>query len=230
MPAFSPLTPRRQRVIAGLFAALIAAPCVDARAQGKSFFFATRSACLASGLFKPRECDFAFANAQTELRERAPSFVGKFDCVLRFHLCERRLVGAAEGVAAPIRYAPEMLGVEISDLRDGGKASPVLAVASPPGLLRAHPIERLYVAPPHVVQTPPPSATLRADRFEPFAVAAPARGWTPFVTRRNDDDAQASLQRARAAAYDAGDAQDEAPDSEAESHRRERLRRAPFVE
>ena len=55
---------------------LLIAPSPCAYAAGQSFFFATREACVASGMFNERECENAFADAQNELLGRAAEMRG----------------------------------------------------------------------------------------------------------------------------------------------------------
>lgn len=156
------------------FLLAIGVGCPEGRARtlGKSYFFATREACAASGAFRKRDCDAAFANAFDELRDRAPSFSSRGDCQLRFRLCELRRddVLAASGFSAPPTYAPLALGVEIADAGAGAVAAPVLAVETPLGMFPAQPVSRAYAQRAsrtrelNELRLAPPT-----DRFEPFS-------------------------------------------------------------
>ncbi len=203
---------------AGLLCAIISAPTC-AFASGKSFFFATKQACAASGDFTATECENAFANAQTEVLGRAPSFSAKFECQLRFSICVRRVSTTPEN-ATVVRFGPEMLGVEISGLRNAEVASPVLAVATPPGLFQSHPISRSEVTPGQelVVHR---GQILPAGRFEPFNSFKVVGGWAPFPSENEISDQSVASQ-----SHDVADLSDEGR----AAARRERLKNAPFVE
>jgi hypothetical protein len=202
----SSVAPLAMAAAAALWLAAAPAGAVPA---GKSFFFATREACAASGFFPRRECDIAFANALTELRARAPTFPSRIDCVLRFSLCERRAAGEGD-------YAPAMLGVEIVGASSGGVAAPVLAVENPRGMFPGRSIARLYVAPtPDLREEAAPVEIPRADRFTPFR-AVQAGGWSPFEALAADDPPPAAEM-------------DWAKHGETPEQRRERLRNAPFI-
>lgn len=84
----------------------------------KSAFFASERACVSSGAFSPRECADAFDRVETLLRERAPKFAKKSECVLQFHLCNK----------SEDAYRPAALGVEIVRSRKDLVALPMLAV------------------------------------------------------------------------------------------------------
>ncbi len=203
---------------------LCAAPTMAA-GGGKSFFFATRDACYASAIFRKWECDNAFANASAQVRARAPTFAAKFECQLHFQLCQRRVDAAPETEAEleaesdSLRYGPEMLGVEIFEGPAGIVTSPVLAVASPPGMFEAQPIARLVESAEEPEK--PKGAILPADRFLPLSTVKVDRGWSPF------SQAPASA-AAPTAQRDAE--KDDPADEKSLTQRRERLRSAPFVE
>lgn len=117
-----------------LLGAAFAGALPAAAESGKSFFFATRRACVESRYFPRSQCENAFNNVEAELRARAPTFAKKTECALRFGICE--------GDPQSRRFAPTMIGVEIFDARSGGKASPVLGKPNPAGLFAAHGIAR----------------------------------------------------------------------------------------
>jgi hypothetical protein len=113
------------------------APCAPAHAgkgllppppaaNGKSYFYASRRACASAGQFSEQDCAAAFERVDALLRERAPKFADRIDCVVQFKLCEQ----SAEG------YLPAVLGVEIVRAPKGLVALPMLAIESPPELLR----------------------------------------------------------------------------------------------
>jgi hypothetical protein len=117
--------------------AALVAPCAPAAAgkrllppppinAGKSYFFASRRACASAGYFSEQECAAAFERADALLRERAPKFADKYDCVLQFKMCDRD----AE------TYLPASLGVEIVRSPKGMTAFPMLAVETPADWLR----------------------------------------------------------------------------------------------
>jgi hypothetical protein len=93
---------------------------------GPSAFFASERACASSGRFSTQECAEAFDRVDALLRERAPKFADKVDCVLQFHLCARSDDG----------YRPAALGVEIIRARKALIALPMLAVETGPDLWR----------------------------------------------------------------------------------------------
>lgn len=189
---------------------------------GPSYFFATRAACAASWIFNKLECDNAFANAEDEMRERAPGFATKFDCERRFRLCMNR---ASDAVAASQEssggpFSPEMLGVEISSVGDGRVATPVLAVVNPPGMFRARPVSRLDPAAVPSGQSQIP----RADRFESFRAGASSGARSSFETLSHLGGKSAEFTEPQPA--DPGP-----PESErARGKRRELLKNTPFVE
>jgi uncharacterized protein YgiB involved in biofilm formation len=184
----------------------------QARPIAKSYFFATREACAASGAFRKRDCEAAFANAFVQLREQAPSFSSRIDCQLRFRLCEiRRDDAASERSAQPI-YGPVALGVEIADTGAGAvAAAPVFAVETPPGMFPARPVSRAYENHEQNALLAPPT-----DRFEPFSrLRAPnsnelieASGFSAFIQEKGGGSQSRETQQ----------------------DRRARLRNAPLVE
>ncbi len=202
---------------AGFLCAIISAPTC-AFAAGKSFFFATRQACAASGNFNASECENAFANAQSEVLSRAPSFSAKFECQLRFTICTR-LVSTTPENAGAVRFGPEMLGVEISGPRNA-EVTPVLAVTNPPRMFQSHPISHIEVTPGQelVVHR---GQILPAGHFEPFNSFKVVGGWAPFPAE-ND----ISVQSIASQSHDVADLSEEAR----AAARRERLKNAPFVE
>jgi hypothetical protein len=108
-----------------------------------SRFFASPEACRGSGVFSPADCAAAFARAADLMRERAPHFSDRIECVLAFKACVRQ-----ERQDGP--YLPAMLGVEMIKGRGGAIARPALAVETPEGLFRdptPKPEPRVAVAP-----------------------------------------------------------------------------------
>lgn len=218
----------RLRVICLVASGFLPAAGADAATPGKSYFFATRDACVASGVFLQRECDAAFANASAELVDRSPRFATGADCRLRFHLCEMRRVAPEEDretAAAeeePGRFVPMALGVEMVATGKGVMAAPVLAVETPASLFPKVAVARAYEA----RDTEPPkkeaanSTILPADHFEPFRKRRPFDGAATF------------------SAYALGALGDtphiEAAQSfasqESPEERRARLKNAPFIE
>ncbi len=144
-------------------------------------FFASPEACVASFMFEKRECANAFANAASELNRIVGKGMDKVDCRMRFRLCETQS-------AAPKRerldlYVPAMLGVELSKSRKGWRATPIIAVEFPSGLLRPQPISHLAVAPP----APSPAAP------------APPPKWLVSVTAAFADQVQIGARAKRSA-------------------------------
>jgi hypothetical protein len=95
-------------------------------ANGKSFYFASPGACASSGQFSAEDCAAAFVRVAALIRERAPKFAEKYECVLQFKMCEADDAG----------YLPTTLGVEIVRSSKGLVARPMLAVETPGDLLR----------------------------------------------------------------------------------------------
>lgn len=214
----APLLRPRTSCVPALSAALVfAAGFAQAGpAPGKSYFFATRDACVASGMFARRECDKAFFNARAQLRDRAPGFATGGDCRLKFRLCEMRRVDREEG--GGVVFSPLALGVEMMVTLRGVEAAPTLAVETPPGLLPRYPVARVYAAREKEAQRreePGQTAILPADRFEPFSKRKPFEGavtFNAYALGASDDDARSYAAQ------------------ESPQERRERLRSAPFIE
>ncbi len=182
---------------------------MPAAPMGKSYFFATRGACLASNAFTRQECVAAFANAYAEWRDRAPHFASGVDCRLRFALCELQR-GASD-------YVPTALGVEIAPTPNGAFAAPVMAVETPRNLFPKQPIARDYAARGDWATRRAAQAgdgNLPTDRFEPFS-------------KRPRIVASFSFNYASLGVME-GDASHSSVETLAE--RRARLRRAPFIE
>ncbi len=205
-----------QLAVIGLACSLSNPTPASAVGGGKSFFFATRDACYASEIFRKWECDNAFANAAEQMRDHAPGFESKVECQLRFQLCERRLEQESEAEVEVVRYAPEMLGVEIFNDPAGVMTAPVLAVANPPGMFKASPIARTLAPTPAPQPEKAPSSILPADRFQPLSITKVGRGFAPF-------DWSEAREPPASQQFENGDDQSLA-------QRRERLRSAPFVE
>ncbi len=121
----------------------------------KTSFFATSAACVASRAYSKRECDNAFSNALLQIAAHRLAFGNRIDCILRFHLCERR--GAASPSGRDELFAPVVLGVEIERTKRGSVSAPVFAAPTPPGLMTPQSIETAYA----------PSAPRAANRLEP---------------------------------------------------------------
>lgn len=206
-------------VAAGALLALLAADFADAAALGQSHFFATREACRASGAFHKRDCDVAFANAETELRDRAPTFPSRAECRLKFHYCEaRRLAGEGEE-AETVGFSPLALGVEMVAAPRGVEAAPVLAVETPPSLFPHYPISRQYVARDKAPASDAAlayNAILPADRFAPFPRNSAVSAIAKFVPAAPAAEEEVPVNVA---------SHEETPEE-----RRARLKNAPFVE
>lgn len=183
--------------------ATLAAPAPVA-AGGGSFLYASRYACESSGIFRRRECEIAFANAQTELQERTETFVSRGRCEARYRLCEKQQ--SDESV-----YRPALLGVEIFAGRDRGVVAPVLGIETP-RLFSGRPITRLIEPRPMTEHWTPimPSCRFRlagsehamraelvdmADGVDETPVAEPAT-----VTRERESARERS-ERLRAAPF-----------------------------
>jgi hypothetical protein len=205
---------------------------------GKTYFYATRDACVAAGAFSGRECAAAFANARAQLHDRAPRFAGSGECRLHFRICEPVRVeipadeAGSEGASDPMSYAPmeetafapSALGVEIVASRNGVVAAPTLAIETPERLFPYFPVTRPY-EPTQEGQSiaarsdganrreQQNAAILAPDHFEPFSRRRPVAGATTFTA--------SALGAIEATARPGGETPDE---------RRMRLRNAPFVE
>jgi hypothetical protein len=139
--------------------------------QGKSVFFASRDACASSSQFSERACDDAFDRVATLIRERAPKFVDKVDCVLEFKMCEADEAG----------FRPTVLGVEIVRSANGGvSVLPMLAVDTPAYMTREpEPTqERARTGAP----SPYGVLALEAASFTPASAPAPSlKGYHQFI-------------------------------------------------
>ncbi|HXY59017.1 MAG TPA: hypothetical protein VEH76_10605 [Methylocystis sp.] len=170
----------------------------------KPAFYATSAACVAAGQFKKQECENAFANAATEMREEQLSSPSRVDCILRFRLCER---SGQEGL-----YAPVALGVEMVRTSGVAYSTPVLAVATPQGLLPSRPTVAL--APPPFDETRPIMG-LPTDHFERIDPRSVREAWSHFIPRQPEEIPAAFVTEA---------------DSESMQARRARLQTAPYIE
>lgn len=220
----------RARAETTIFVAIVAA-CLplspaSAATAGKTYFFATREACVASGAFTRQDCVAAFVNSSAQLRDRAPRFASNGECRERFQLCELRrdlpLDGEASAYAEAesFAYIPLALGVEMVVTARGPEAAPTLAVETSARLFPKCPVSQPYSERETETRPATPegrTAILPADRFEPFPKKAPmdARAaFSPFTL--------GSLQQSEP---HGGGASEETP-----AERRARLRRAPFIE
>ena len=187
---------------------------------GKSYFFASRDACVSSGAFRKKECDAAFANAEVELRDRAPGFASRAECRLKFHYCEARRVEPPSGDENDaVAYSPLALGVEMTLGPRGAEAAPVLAVETPQSLFPRFPVSREYVSrqrEPRQDEALAYNAILPADRFGPFPRTSASGALARFVSPAPPAETAAPL--------------DIASHEETPQERRARLRNAPFVE
>ncbi len=198
---------------------------VLAATPGKTYFFATRDACVASGAFGPRECAAAFSNARLQLEDRAPRFSTAGECRLKFRLCEATRAAPQEGDAMayaatePVAYTPMALGVEMTATAKGAESAPTLAVDTRARLFPYHPVSRVYdarrgdAAPLESAAQNP--AILAADRFEPFSKRKPADGASTFTA--------SALGAIEGMTHDA-------ISSESPAERRARLKAAPFIQ
>lgn len=193
---------------------------------GKTYFFANRDACVASGAFGARECAAAFANARMQLRDRAPRFTSLGECRLKFRMCELSREEPQEGDAEAIAYAPDdavvayspmALGVEMIASARGAESAPTLFVDTRARLFPYYPVSRPY-EPRHyeavgsVVENP---SILSADRFEPFKKRKLIGGVSTFTA-----SALGAIEGAT----------NDAPPSETPAQRRARLKAAPFIQ
>lgn len=178
--------------------------------KGKSFFFATREACVASEVFTRQECAMAFANVRAELADRAPTFASVFECRLRFGICEARRDRAG--------FSPTGIGVEIVVSAQGVRVVPAMAVETPGRLFPKVPLTREYAAQGDFSSQQSgdlpkgDSSILPTDRFEPFA-------------KRPEIQAQFSFNYSSLGAIEGGRPQVQ----ETAEQRRARLRSAPFI-
>lgn len=225
------------RVALFLSVLCLAATVDDAAAAtlGKTYFFATRNACAASGAFSPRECAAAFANAHAQLQDRAPRFASSAECRLHFRICELiRTESSSEDAmsyapAEELAYAPSALGVEIAASPNGVEAAPTLAVETRERLFPYYPVSKPYEPGQEGASVQvrddlgkrsgdrreqQNAAILSPDHFEPFSRRRPVAGATTFTA-----SALGAIQEAAGG-----------PGDETREARRMRLRNAPFVE
>jgi hypothetical protein len=185
--------------LAAVGALALAGP-TPAMAAG-TFLYATSHACASSGIFRRRDCEIAFTNAQTDVRARTEAFSSRGRCEARYRLCEKDDDGA---------FRAALLGIEIvGGGRNNWSAAPVLGVETP-RLFANRPISRLIE--PMTQSWTPILATGH------FRMGGPARE-TASVEPGDVLDGEAEAPRPALPAT-----------RESESARRERLRSAPFIE
>ena len=185
----------------------------------RPYFFASREACVVSGAFRKRDCAAAFANAEAELRDLAPTFATRADCRLKFHYCEARQIRSEGEDADSIAYSPLALGVEMTASARGVEAAPVLAVETPPSLFPPHPVSREYLARARESSEDDAlayNAILPAHRFAPFPKNSAAGALAKFATPAPRAEEEPPV--------------DIASHEETPEERRARLKNAPFVE
>jgi hypothetical protein len=149
--------------------------CIEATAsQGrKTYFFATREACIASGRFQNWECTAAFTIALDQLSNHAPSFSSLDECQFRFRLCSRRQS------ETETLYAPQALGIEIDATPNGSIVAPTLAIETPMGMLPPQPVSRTTESQEaDRIGSRDVELAPRSDGFEPF------RGGSVVVPRK----------------------------------------------
>jgi uncharacterized protein YgiB involved in biofilm formation len=212
------------RFVFALFATMMTiagnSPRAGAAPLGKLYFFATREACAASGVFRKSECDAAFTNAFDQLRDRAPSFASRADCQIRFRLCEpQRNESATLSTSGERRsYMPLAIGIEIARAGKGAVAAPALAVEAPRGMFAAQPVSRAYV-PGELGRDPNDTvkgAATPADRVEPLSAGGAL-------------DPQRSIEASGVTNVEQKKGES-SPPRETPQERRIRLRNAPLVE
>lgn len=186
---------------------------------GKTYYFATREACLASGAFSARECAMAFANARAQLRDHAPRFPASGECQLHFRICQAAGPGASDEDAPPdgAEYVPSALGIEMIASATGVEAAPTLAVEPQTRLFPLYPVSKSYEPEQagqsvHAKGEQQNAAILPTDHFEPFSRRKPFAGKMTFTA-----SALGSIDAPR-------------DGIESPEQRRLRLRMAPFVE
>jgi hypothetical protein len=208
-PRTAPGSGRRATIALVAFGAALSAlePSAPAVAGG-SFLFATPHACASAGIFRRRECEIAFSNAQTELQERTETFSSRRRCEARYRLCEK-------SDSDESAFRPVLLGVEIMGRRERWAVAPVLGVETP-RLFSGRPISRIVAPRPMTERWTP---ILAGDRFRLGGAGAATAGAEPFDDA--DFEAQAQARAPEPAAIATRESADE---------RRERLRSAPFVE
>jgi Protein of unknown function (DUF1190) len=104
-------------------------------AGSRSHFFASPQACASAGEFSRVDCTAAFGHVADLIRERAPKFTDKYECIMQFRLCEKDAAS----------FLPAALGVEVRQSPKGLIALPVLAVETPRDMLR----DPVALAPDH---------------------------------------------------------------------------------
>ncbi len=195
-----------------------------AATYGKTYFFATRDACVASGAFSSRECASAFANARAEMRDKAPRFSAVGECRLHFRLCQpafgdapAREVLSYSPVEEPA-FVPQALGVEMIASSKGVEAAPTLAVETRNRIFPYFPVSKGYEAEEGASRQAKASqkndAILSPERFVPFAGRKPFTGAVTFAAT-----ALGAIEGATDAAL-----------AETREQRRQRLQSAPFVQ
>lgn len=108
-----------------VFVALLA-PALARAQNSNSHFFASRDACRGSGAFSTADCAAAFDRVAVLMRERAPHFADRMECVLRFRSCERQ----------ETYFQPAAIGVEMVKGPRGPVAIPALAVETTASMFR----------------------------------------------------------------------------------------------
>ncbi|KAF2992326.1 DUF1190 domain-containing protein [Methylocystis sp. MJC1] len=210
----------------GIALLALSAPAAEAATASRTYFFATREACAASGAFTVQECASAFANARLQLRALAPRFESSSACRMRFRLCSVARIDPQEGEALgyaqdeAIVFTPMALGVEMVASAKGAEAAPTLAIDTPARLFPYAPVARPYEPPRPGLDQPGEFQEknvmiLAADHFEPFSKRKPFDGPMTFT--------------ASALGAIVGATHDVSP-AETREERRARLKTAPFME
>ena len=215
-------TPIAITILSGsAFCALFPAPPASAATLEKTYFFATRDACMTSGAFTPQECAAAFANARAQLRDKAPRYSESGECRLHFRLCEPFQADApiedslSYELAERPAFAPSALGVEIIAAPGGVEAAPTLAVDPPHRLFAYFPVSRSYEAEIEDKALRESAAILAPDRFVLFSKHKAFTGEVRFA--------------AAALGTIEGPTGAEASATETREQRRLRLKTAPFI-
>ncbi|MBY6242702.1 DUF1190 domain-containing protein [Methylosinus sp. Sm6] len=188
--------------LAALLSILCAVAAPAPAAAGGFFLYATPHACASSGIFRRRECEIAFTNAQTDVRARTETFSSRGRCEARYRLCEKP--EAEDG-----GWRAALLGIEIVGGPDHWSAMPVLG-AEIPRLFVNRPISRL-IEPMTDSWTP----ILASGRFRVGGPARVTASAEPSAALEGEiDEPRPAMRSTR----------------ESESARRERLRSAPFIQ
>jgi hypothetical protein len=137
--------------------------------MSQSHFFASKHACASSGAFSAQECSEAFARVEGLLRDRAPKFAERYECVVAFRLCDK------DGDA----YRPASLGVEIVQSAKGLVVLPMLAVETPRDMLREP-------------EAPPGDNERLANNLVPDVRPSPKAAGSPFGALGHDAARQPS--------------------------------------